>query len=143
MSDTRYEWDVSCADLELRRLSDGFTGYDHVNFARVLAMGYARVQADVHIETGSLRGSIDMDVSSATGERWVGEIDAGGASVGVKNPVRYAASEYFGTSPRYGGPPSHNYFRNVEQTMPDDIQSVVASFVSRGRRTPHPERGGL
>lgn len=137
-----YEWDIRCADVELERLQDGFTTYDHLNFARVLLMGYTRAVADVHVETGSLRGSMRPDVTTSTDERWVGDISAGGASSGIKNPVRYAASEFFGNSPRYGGPPAHNYYRNLEH-IDDDMIGPVSSFISRGRRTPHPEAGGL
>lgn len=138
---TGYSWDVRCADLELTRLQDGFTGYDHLNFARILIAGYARAQADVHIETGSLRGSMHAEVSESSPQRWDAELSAGGESAGVKNPVRYAASEYFGDSPRYGGAPAHNYFRNLEH-IDDDYMGPVSSFISRGRRTPHPEHGG-
>lgn len=140
---TNYEWDIRCADVELRRLQDGFTSYDHINFARVLLQGYSRAQADVHIETGSLRASMRADIQKSTRRKWEGEISAGGESTGLKNPVRYAASEYFGTSARYGGPPAHNFYRNVEARIDDDMIGPVSSFISRGRRTPHPEAGGL
>lgn len=140
---TDYKWDTRCAELELDRLQEGFTSYDFINFARILGLGYARALADVHIETGSLLASIDMDVTHSTHERWEGEISAGGYSSGPKPIVRYAVSEYFGTSPRYGGPPAHNYYRNVESRIDDDMIGPVTSFISRGRRTPHPEAGGL
>lgn len=139
---TSYEWDTSCADLELRRLQDGFTGYDHANFSRVIIAAFTRTVKDVHIETGSLLASGRVEATDSTGDRWEGEISYGGRSAGVKNPVRYAASELFGTSPRHGGPPSHDYLRNVEH-IDDDMIGPLTSFFSRGRRTPHPEAGGL
>jgi len=147
----KYEWDTSCADLELRRLGDGFEQRDFINFARVLAMGYVRAQADVHIETGSLRASMDMDVTTSTSDRWEGHISAGGTSSGEKNPVRYAASEFFGTYPKHGGAPNHSYFRRlgwnpfggavIGVPIEDDMLGPVTSFFSRGRNTPHPEAG--
>lgn len=134
------EWDIRCADLELRRLQDGFTAYDHANFAAVLLRNYLQTQAIVHIETGSLRASGDVDIDHSTGERWEGHLAYGGASGGIKNPVRYAASELFGRSPRYGG--DHDYLRPTEH-IDDELIGPVTSFISRGRRTPHPEAGGL
>lgn len=135
-----YGWDIRCADLELRRLQDGFTSYDHHNFAAVLMRNFLATQAAVHIETGSLRASANSDVERSTDTRWEGSISYGGASGGVKNPVRYAASELFGSSPRYGG--DHDYLRPT-QHIDEELMGPVSSFISRGRRTPHPEAGGL
>lgn len=135
---TKYEWDTRCADLELFRLEQGFTNYDHVNFARILLTGYTRVVKDIHIETGSLLSSSRVDPLESSPDRWSGEISVGGFSGGVNNPVRYAASEFFGTSPKHGGPPSHDYYRNLRH-IDDDFMGPVTSFFSRGRRTPHPE----
>lgn len=163
---TDYEWDTRCADLELRRLQHGFTEYDHTNFAAVLMTAYARVSADVHVDTGRLRESGSAEVTRSAAHRWSGEISFGGAG------VRWAASEFFGTAPAHGGYPSHSYFRRVGwqptprmggdeggvpwsqqpignvssgQGVPieDDMMGPVTSFISRGRRTPHPEAGGL
>ncbi len=139
---TDYDWDIRCADWELRRLQDGFTGYDHANFARILALGYGRALADVHVETGSLKGSMKFEITESDDDTWEGFISAGGASTGPKNPVKYALEEKEGTSPRYGGPPSHDYFRNLEH-IDDDMMGPFTSFFARGRRTPHPELGGL
>jgi hypothetical protein len=143
-----YSWDISCADLELRRLEDGFTTYDFQSFSRVLLEGFGRVVKDIHIETGSLLASSKVAVDSSTAERWEGHISVGGASAGVKNPVRYAASEFFGTSPRHGGPPSHSFFKGLGWTkdgtsdgrnIGDDMAGPASSFIARGQRTPHPE----
>lgn len=133
-----YIWDTSCADVELARLEHGFTGYDHANFSRILLIAFARTVQDVHIETGSLLSSGRVDPIDSTGERWSGEISYGGTSAGVNNPVRYAVSEFFGRSPKHGGWPNHNYFRHTDN-IDDDMVNVVGSFISRGRRTPHPE----
>lgn len=133
-----YEWDTRCADLELARLQHGFTGYDHQNFARVFISNFARVVADIHIETGSLLASSRADMIASTDQRWEAEIKVGGSSAGVKNPVRYAVSELFGTSPKNGG--VHDYLRRTRH-IDDDLIGPVSSFISRGRRTPHPEGG--
>lgn len=135
-----YEWDTSCADLELHRLGNGFTEYDHFNFAAVFARNYMATQAVVHVITGSLRGSGKAEVSASTSHRWEAEMSYGGLSGGVKNPVRYAVSELYGQSPSYGG--NHNFLEPTE-FIDDEMIGPVASFISRGRNTPHPEAGGL
>jgi hypothetical protein len=145
---TSFEWDVRCADVELFRLQEGFTTYDFQNFSRILLDGFSRVVRDIHRETGSLASSAKVDVTTSTSERYEGHISVGGASGGVKNPVRYAASEFFGNSPKYGGPPAHSYFKSLGWTMygsignggiGEELVGPTASFISRGRRTPHPE----
>lgn len=151
-----YEWDVRCADVELSRLEGGFTGEDFVNFTRVAYLAYTTVVNDIHIETGSLKSSARLDLETMTPHVWSAEISVGGDSTGVKPIVRYAAAEFFGSSPRHGGPPSHSYFKRVGWTpdrfggnfgsgvpIEDDLAGPASSFISRGRRTPHPERGGL
>ncbi len=149
---TEYRWDTRCADLELNRLRDGFTTYDHVNFTRVLLENFARTQVYVHFQTGSLRGSGKVDVGRSTSRRWEGEISYGGASSGIKNPVRYAVAERFASHRRayiqqesldtYGARAAgdHNFMRPTAH-IDDELIGPVSSFISRGRRTPHPERG--
>lgn len=153
---TTYEWDAGCADLELARLERGFTGYDHVNFARVLTQGALRVEADIHVESGRLRSSAHSTVERSGSFEWEGDISVG-------DGLPYAASEFFGYSPKHGGYPSHAFMRRVgwqptprfdgewsqqpvgnvpsAQGVPieDDMIGPVASFLSRGRNTPHPE----
>lgn len=148
---TQYEWDAKCVDLELRRVQDGFTRYDHLNFARVLLMAFGTAEADVHRETGSLAESGNANITAATARRWAGEISFGGASFGVKPMVRYAASEFFGESPRYGGPPSHSFYKllgwspfgEFSSGVPiwEDMTGPAKSFLERGKNTPHPELG--
>lgn len=151
-----FEWDIRCADVELARLEEGFTGYDFVNFTRVAYQAFNTVRNDIHVETGSLRDSARLNLGEATPERWSAEISVGGASAGVKPMVRYAASEFFGTSPRHGGPPSHSFYKKVGWSpasfggnfsggvpVEEDLVGPVSSFIERGRRTPHPEAGGL
>lgn len=133
-----YEWDTRCADMELARLERGFTTYDHMNFARVFLTNFTRTVQNIHIETGSLLSSSRADMVESSPVRWDAQMSFGGSSAGVNNPVRYAVSELFGTSPRHGGPPSHDYLRTTAH-IDDDFVGPVASFISRGRRTPHPE----
>ena len=135
---TGYEWDTGCADLELARLQRGFTGADHASFARIFLTHYVRTVANIHIETGSLLSSARADLLHSDDEHWAAQMSYGGRSAGVKNPVRYAVSELFGTSPKHGGPPSHDYLRTTAH-VDDDFVGPVTSFFSRGRRTPHPE----
>ncbi len=60
---------------------------------RVLALQFAAGQAAVHVDTGSLRGSQEID-SDYAGGRWAGVISFGGASPGfVNDPVDYAIYE--------------------------------------------------
>ena len=60
---------------------------------RILILQFAAGQAAVHVDTGSLRGSQEID-SDYAGGRWVGVISFGGASPGfVNDPVDYAIYE--------------------------------------------------
>jgi hypothetical protein len=133
------EWDIRCADLELRRLQDGFTETDHLDFARVLLTNAARSEAVVHVLTGSLKASLDVEVTKSGKRRWQGEIRYGGESAGVNDPVRYAVSELFGRSPAYGG--DHDYLAPTE-FIDAEMVGPVSFFITRGRGTPHPEVGG-
>lgn len=158
---TEFEWDTRCADLELARLEAGFTGYDHTNFARVLLDGALRVRGDIHVVSGRLRSSTSASVDTSSSSRWEGEINVGGPG------IPYAASEFFGYAAKYGGWPSHQYMKYVgwlptprgafdhlgrvawsqnpvgsiptSRGIDDDMIGPVSSFISRGRRTPHPE----
>src|SRR3954469_2110669 len=104
---TGYDWDTRCADLELARLQAGFTGYDHANFSRVLLDGALHVEAAIHVETGRLKSSTDARIGTSSADRWEGTISVGGPG------IRYAASEFFGYSPKHGGYPSHSFMRPV------------------------------
>lgn len=157
---TTYEWDTSCADLELDRLALGWTGEDQVAFAGVLAAGYTRVKADIHVETGRLSNSAHAFVENSDNDYWSAEISVGGPG------IRYAASEFFGYSPRHGGYPSHQYFKTVgwlplprgadaewtqgpvrdagsagrgSNPIDEDMVKQALQFFQRGKKTPHPE----
>lgn len=59
----------------------------------VMALKFARSQAQVHVVTGSLKRSGDWSNKVRPG-RWEGEISYGGPSRGsVHNPVTYAGEE--------------------------------------------------
>lgn len=102
---TEYKWDVRCADLELARLERGYDQEDFLGFAGVLLANFGRVQNAVHVRTGRLRQSGTTAIEEASREKWEGEIRFGGGD------VKWAASEFFGYSPKHGGYPSHAYFR--------------------------------
>ncbi len=60
----------------------------------VLATAFAATQAFVHVETGSLKSSGKSESSfKKTTKTWEGEIQYGGPSGGVNNPVDYAIYE--------------------------------------------------
>ncbi len=155
---TKYQWDITCANRELKRIQRGFTEEDHASFAAVLLAGYIRVQSAAHVETGRLRASGSSDVTRSTARAWHGHMSFGGQG------VPYAASEFFGYSPRHGGYPSHAYYRGVGwQPTPrgftsngdvpwsqlpvrdapgtsgiqDEMIEPVGAFITRGKLTPH------
>lgn len=70
----------------------------------VLDQGFGQTQAQVHVQTGSLKssGKQDEDISY-TKHQWLGTIRYGGPSLGVNNPVDYAIYEK-----RRGG--AHDFF---------------------------------
>lgn len=60
----------------------------------VLTAQFAATQAQVHVDTGSLRGSGEIDSAYARGV-WEGQITYGGPSPGFPNdPVDYAYYEF-------------------------------------------------
>ena len=72
----------------------------------VLALAFADTQAQVHVQTGSLKGS-GKTKSKFASEIWAGEVEYGGAALGmIHNPVDYAFYEW-----RRRG--AHNFFSTV------------------------------
>lgn len=135
-----YRWDTRCADLELARLERGFTGNDIAALGGVLLAAFVETQTEIHVETGRLKASGEAKLLHSGSHAWSGEISYGGNfSYGGKRAGRYAASEYFGTSPRYGGPPNHNWMRHAEGDVGGDMEAVVDAYFNRGHLTPHPE----
>lgn len=121
----RYEWDFSDADIELRRLQDGFDQRDHAAFARILDVNFAVTQGDVHIDTLSLKPSGHREVTDSDDHSWGGHITYGGPTVGPRNPVNYAAYEQ-----DRGG--QHDFMRGTE-FIDDEFVSAVVLFFERGR----------
>lgn len=135
---TEIDVDIRCSDWELRRLQNGFTNEDNLNFAGVLFRNFAKTDAAVHVETGSLRGSGVAEVDESSDHAWEGHISYGGTSFGVKPRVKYAVSELFGTSPKHGGPPAHDFMRHT-RFIEDELYGPVTTFFMRGYSMPHPE----
>jgi hypothetical protein len=72
----------------------------------VLSEVFALTQAEVHVITGSLRGS-GKTWSDFDGEAWEGGVSYGGPSMGfINDPVEYAFYEW-----RRGG--AHDFFGHV------------------------------
>lgn len=92
-----------------------------------LAVGFDVTQANVHVQTGSLKssGTQDHDVDRAL-KHWEGEIQYGGPSGGVNNPVDYAIYEQ-----RRGG--AHDFMAGLELLKP--------LFVTAMKTGLSPERG--
>ncbi len=87
----RLHVDDSTQDAEFSRLLNMGPPIDDLE--RLLAVQFAAAQAAVHVDTGSLRGSQEIDSDYLAG-RWHGQISFGGPSPGfVNNPVDYAVYE--------------------------------------------------
>lgn len=71
----------------------------------VLEVAFQQTQALVHVQTGSLKAS-GKKRSKTSGDKWEGELEYGGLSTGVNNPVDYAMYE----QRRDGG---HDFMSNV------------------------------
>lgn len=118
----RMHVDDSEQDAEFSRLLDiapAITEHE-----RVLALQFAAGQAAVHVDTGSLRGSEEIDSDYATG-RWVGTVSFGGPSPGFENdPVDYAVYEA-----ARGGP--HDF--TLSYTRLTDMHRAAVRRHLRGR----------
>lgn len=83
----------------------------------VLSAMFNQTQQDVHVITGSLRGS-GRPSSEFDGEVWSGTISYGGPSPGFPNdPVEYAQYEW-------GRGGDHDYLRNLPGYY-DQIENVI------------------
>jgi hypothetical protein len=106
------------------------TGPDHTTILELeaaLATLFARTQARVHVDTGSLLASGAMNSYRTPGGGWTGRITYGGPSAGsTHNPVRYAWFEQ-----RRGG--IHDFMDTAEQHADDTIGRVVSETLD-GRR---------
>lgn len=78
-------------EAEFARLLD--MGAATTALERTLTVQFAATQQRVHVDTGSLRGSGEIDSDYVAG-RWSGQITYGGPSPGfVNDPVDYAVYE--------------------------------------------------
>lgn len=86
--------DWSAIDSELDRIEAMPDFKTKVALEQVLTHGVVTIMADTHVLTGSLKSSIKKrSESEKITAEWKGEIEAGGASGGVNNPVDYAIYE--------------------------------------------------
>lgn len=84
----------------------------------VFALAFLESNANVHVETGSLKTSgKKKSKGSKVSARWVGEISYGGPSGGVHNPVDYAIYEK-----SRGG--SHDFFNTLPLLHPFFINAI-------------------
>jgi len=122
----RFSVNIGNALAGMRRVDDAPDTRTTLELEGALATLFARTQARVHIDTGSLFASGKM-TSRRTPNGWVGKISYGGASAGsVHNPVKYAWFEQ-----RRGG--SHDFMFTAEQHADATIARVVARALD-GRR---------
>lgn len=97
-------------DHEIDRIGNMPTLEMKAELALVLEFGLFSTQAEVHVETGSLKSSGKEDFETKK-RRWTGTITYGGPSAGVNNPVKYAIYEQ-----RRGGP--HNFMSATDELGP-------------------------
>jgi hypothetical protein len=84
----------------------------------VLEVAFEWTQADVHIDTHSLRPSGRKDSKTIKYKKqWVGEISYGGATAGPKRVVDYAIYEK-----ARGG--AHDFFKSLPAAMPLFAEAV-------------------
>lgn len=117
--------DISDPDRELRRLQDGPDVPDILRLEAVLVTLFQETQRVVHVRTGSLKGSGDVD-SQYRGRIWRGEISYGGIAVGfIHNPVQYAEFEQ-----DRGG--AHDFMAPVYQADDGYAEAILGFFRGYG-----------
>lgn len=90
---THFTMDLNGVGHELDRLADGPDLDDLLRLESVLTDVFQETQRIVHVRTGSLRGSGDLD-SDYRDHTWHGDLSYGGQSPGfIHDPVRYAQIE--------------------------------------------------
>lgn len=103
---------------ELKRLRGIPSMSDKRKLDRVLRRGLSDAQSIVHIDTSSLYQSGKVD-SALYGKIYIGDIEFGGFSGGVNNPVDYAIYEL----ERGGG---HNFMRKTPDLHPLWIKAMIS-----------------
>ncbi len=118
----RFAVDDTALRAEFDRLLD--MGAATAALEKILALQWAAGNAAVHVDTGSLRGSQEID-SDYAGGRWAGTVSFGGASPGfVNDPVVYAIYEK-----ARGG---HHDFRRPILAMSGQYRIAVRAHLERG-----------
>lgn len=99
-------------DREIDKVASQPTAKTTALLNTVLEIGFAQVDADIHVETGSLKSSLKKTSGKSRAKhKWEGTIRAGGPSTGVNNPVDYAIYEK-----RRGG--AHDFFLDLPLLHP-------------------------
>lgn len=116
--------DYSALDRELDRVEKMPDAKTKKLLGAVLEHGYTMTQAAVHVETGSLKSSGKKTAnSSKIDHKWEGEIEYGGPSAGVNNPVDYAIYEKARGAGGAGGPSDmkgdHDFFATLPLLHPE------------------------
>lgn len=96
----------------------------------VLTAGFKATQAAVHVETGSLKSS-GKKSSSMVADEWRGEIEYGGVSTGINNPVTYAIYEK-ARGATWAGPSSvkgdHNFLAPLDALDSLYIKAILKAM---------------
>lgn len=95
--------DWSEIEREIERLSSLAIMESHAELDNVIDFGASLVREAIHVESGTLKGSVKSSSSVRGAANWHGEIVVGGASPGPLAPVDYAWYEM-----RRGG--DHDFF---------------------------------
>jgi len=112
--------DFSAIDREIDRITNRQpTRKMKRNLDAVLELGFAQTQAVVHVETGSLKSSGNSSSKSdRLTKRWEGEIQYGGPSTSINNPVDYAIYEK-----RRDG--AHDFFAPLHLLHPLYVSAIL------------------
>ncbi len=113
--------DWSEIERELDRVESLPDFKTNVKLNGVLREGYLITQADVHIESGDLKGS-GKAKSEEKGKTWTGELKYGGVSSG--GDVDYAIYEK-----RRGG--DHDFMRDLTLLHPMWVESIRESLAGK------------
>lgn len=112
--------DYSELDSELDRLENlGSSEKMKFYLDEVLEIGFKKTQANVHIDTSSLKSSGKKKSKyTKTTKTWTGEIRYGGPSLGINNPVTYAIYEK-----ARGG--DHDFFNGLSALHPLFVKAIL------------------
>lgn len=122
--------DWSAVDREIARIESMPDFKTRLALDIVLQQGFVQTQKDVHVETGSLKGSGKVESeASKIKARWEGKIRYGGPSTGVNNPVDYAIYEKRRGIGGAGGPSDakgdHDFFGSLPSLHPQYVTAIL------------------